>query len=219
MKTGTYKSNGKAPLPTPKPLKIGLTGGIGAGKSAVLALLRQRGTPVLQTDEVARRLLESPAIHKRIVGRFGKGVLGRDGKIERSQLAALAFSNPRNQQALNRILHPAVRQEVSRWIQKQKKGTAVGRVVVVEVPLLFERGYYHFFDGVLSVSASNPVRHKRLLKRGWEWPEIRRRDRLQWPQARKNKMADWVMTNNGNKSDLKRKVGEWLNQLNCGNFG
>src|SRR6185369_7622356 len=171
----------------------GLTGGIGAGKSAVLPLLRQKGASVLQTDEVARRLLERGEIRAKIARRFGSGVLNRTGGIDRPRLAEAAFSSRKNQRALNLILHPEVRKEVSAWIQRQNRGGVRGKIAVVEVPLLFERGYYRFFDGILSVSAARAVREKRLLNKGWDLGEMRRRGGLQWSQARKNKMADWVI--------------------------
>ncbi len=218
MKNKTPVQN-EPPRTSPAPvLKIGLTGGIGSGKSAVLSLLRQKGALVLQTDEVARHLLERGDIRTKIARRFGKKVLNGEGGIDRPQLAAAAFSSRKNQKALNLILHPEVRKEVSAWIQRQKRGGNREKIAVVEVPLLFERGYYRFFDGILSVSAAGEIRKKRLLKKGWDLGEIKRRDRLQWTQARKNKMADWVIFNNGSKAALRRSVHQWLCKIESGKF-
>jgi dephospho-CoA kinase len=190
--------------------KIGLTGGIGSGKSTVLNLLRQEGVPVLQTDHLAHQLLCRDFFIKKITSTFGKQVLDRVGRIDRSKLAAQVFQNRRKQERLNRILHPSVRREVSLWINKQKRRSSPPQMVVVEVPLLFERGYYRFFDGFLSVSATSSIRRKRLVKRGWAIKDIQKRERLQWPQNRKNQMAHWVISNVGSKNDLKYAVNVWL---------
>ena len=100
-------------------------------------------------------------------------------------------------------MHPAVRRGVSQWIKEQAQKKSVPRFVVVEVPLLFERGYFHFFDGIISISANGLTRQKRLKERGWSMAEIRQREALQWPQERKNQKADWVIYNQSSEKDLK----------------
>lgn len=192
-------------------LKIGLTGGIGSGKSLVLKMLTQSGVPVLQTDILGHQLLKKKIFVRKLVRKFGKSIVDRQGRIDRSKLAQLVFSDPEKRTWLNNLSHPLIRQEVARWVKTQgKKGYPM---VVVEVPLLFERGYFRFFDGVLSVSAPRLVRRKRLLKRGWNYKEILRREKTQWPQKRKNKAADWVIINQGTQKDLKYAVNQWLVKL------
>jgi dephospho-CoA kinase len=192
-------------------LKIGLTGGIGSGKSLVLKLLAQRGVPVLQTDIIGHQLLIKKSFTRELTKRFGKSILDSKGRVDRSKLALLVFSDSRNRNKLNKLSHPLIRQEVARWIRSQeKKGSSR---VVVEVPLLFERGYFRSFDRVLSISAPRLVRRKRLLKRGWNLKEILRREKFQWPQNRKNKAADWVIFNQGTQKDLKYAVDQWLLRL------
>ena len=191
-----------------KTLKIGLTGGIGSGKSLVLKLLAKRGVPVLQTDIIGHQLLRKRSFARELTSKFGKSILNGKGQVDRPQLARIVFSDPRKRNTLNGLSHPLVRQEVARWIQSQeKKGRSM---VVVEVPLLFERGYFRSFDRVLSVSAPRLVRQKRLLKRGWNSKEILRREKFQWSQNRKNKAADWVIFNQGTQKDLKYAVDQWL---------
>jgi dephospho-CoA kinase len=194
-----------------KTLKIGLTGGIGSGKSLVLKLLAQRGIPVIQTDIIGHQLLKKKTFKRELTRRFGKSILDSQGRVDRSKLALLVFSDPRKRNQLNALSHPLIRQEVARWIRSQEKKACP--VVVVEVPLLFERGYFRSFDRVLSVSAPRFVRRGRLLKRGWNSKEILRREKFQWPQRKKNKAADWVIFNQGTQKDLKYAVDQWLLKL------
>jgi len=192
-------------------LKIGLTGGIGSGKSLVLKMLARRGVPVLQTDILGHELLKKEIFAHKLILKFGKSILDKRGLVDRSRLARLVFSDPAKRSQLNKLSHPLIRQEVAQWIKSQeKKGQPI---VVVEVPLLFERGYFRSFDRVLSVSAPLSVRRKRLLKRGWNYKEILRREKSQWPQKRKNEAADWVIINQGTPKDLKCSVNQWLMKL------
>jgi len=208
---GSYlRKNKKFQLSGRKFLKIGLTGGMGSGKSTVLNLVQKRGVPVLQTDLIARRLLERKAVQKKITRIFGKEVFDKPGKIDRSKLGLKVFRDRKHQEALNRILHPLVRKEVSVWIEKKKKHPAPWWMVVVEVPLLFERGYFRFFDGVLSISAGMQIRQKRLLKRNWDLEEIKRREKFQWSQHHKDMMAHWIIFNNGALKELAGSVKKWL---------
>jgi len=185
------------------PLKIGLTGGIGSGKSLALEIFRQKKIPVLQTDILGHQLLWDKTIQSRLVKAFGPDILGRDGGVDRPRLAKAAFQSPRHQKKLNSIMHPAVRRGMTRWIKEQAQQKPVPCFVVVEVPLLFERGYFRFFDGIISISANALTRQKRLKERGWSMAEIRQREALQWPQERKNQKADWVIYNQSGEKDLK----------------
>ena len=192
-------------------LKIGLTGGIGSGKSSVLKILAERGVPALQTDSIGHELLKKPVIKNELVRRFGRTILGRDRQIDRKALAREVFPDPRRQRALNQLLHPVIRKVVSNWMaRQQKKGFSFA---VVEVPLLFERGYNRSFDGVLSVSTPRDLRRKRLLKRGWGLAEIRRRENFQWTQSQKDKKADWVIFNRDGLKALKYAVHQWLEKI------
>jgi len=195
------------------PLKIGLTGGIGAGKSLALKTLQEKGIPILQTDLLSHLLLHDRKIKGRLVKAFGKDILDEDVVIHRKKLAQAAFKSARGQRILNGIMHPAVRQGVARWMKQQARQKPVPRVLVVEVPLLFERGFYRFFVGTISVSAGAQLRWKRLKQRGWNLSEIRRREALQWSQERKDQKADWVIYNNGSENDLKCTLFDWAAQF------
>src|SRR5208282_6855200 len=106
------------------------------------------------------------------------------GAVDRGRMAAVVFKNRRAQRRLNTLTHPEIRRRVDLWVAKLLKRTRPPRLMVVEVPLIFEGGYYRWFDGVLCLSAKPQRRLLRLAKRGWNAAEARRREKLQWP-ARK----------------------------------
>jgi dephospho-CoA kinase len=201
-----------------RPFRIALTGGMGAGKSLVLKFLKDKGVPVFQTDIIAHQLLNDKKFSKSVSKYFGKEILNEHGRIDRKKLALEAFRNSKRQKKLNAMLHPAVRTKVAEWVENWSKKSFVPALVVVEVPLLFEGGYYRWFDGILCVSASKAIRQKRLLKRGWNLAEIQRREKLQWSQIQKNKMANWVVFNEGTQKNLRYTVHRWLERLTeiCG---
>ena len=194
-------------------LKIGLTGGIGSGKSLVLEFLRREGVPVLQSDQVGHSLLRKRKFSRLLSKAFGEGLLDSHGLVDRRKLAAAVFPDPRKRKKLNRLMHPAIRTTILQWIRRESARKPRPRLVVVEVPLLFEGGFYRKFDGVLCVSSPSGLRRRRLLKRGWGLAEIRAREGAQWPQGRKDREADWVILNCGNQKELRYRVGEWLRQV------
>ncbi len=190
--------------------KIGLTGGIGSGKSLVLGFLAERGFPVLQTDKIGHRLLRRRDLKRKLSLLFGRSILGQGGAIDRARLARDVFSDPVKRKKLERLLHPAIRREVSRWVRMEGGKPSRPALAVVEVPLLFEGGYHRWFDGTVCVSSSRSSRRERLRRRGWSLAEIRKRERSQWSQARKNRAADWVIFNPGSLKGLKYAVDRWL---------
>ena len=194
-----------------KPFKVGLTGGIGSGKSTVLKLISKMKVPVLQTDLIGHKIINEKNIKNELVNKFGNEIVGKNGKVNRRILGRKVFQNPRKQKWLNELIHPLIRKFVFFWIKRQQKLSFP--IVVVEVPLLFERGYFRQFDGVLSVSAPGQVRRKRLSKRGWTKMEIFRREKLQWTQSKKNEKADWVIINQNFLKDLKYSVDRWLETI------
>lgn len=196
-----------------RPFRIGLTGGIGSGKSLVLECLKRKGIPVLQTDHLGHQLLKESGVRKALAREFGKGILSLRGPIDRKKLARLVFQDPSKLKRLNAVLHPAIRKRVAEWVRHQARKPSPPERVVVEVPLLFEGGYYRSFDGALCVSAPSALRHQRLIRRGWSRGEIHRREKTQWPQARKNRMADWVIFNRGTRKELEYAVDRWLQKV------
>ena len=204
--TPTYK-NKKVPL------TVGLTGGIGAGKSSTLEYLKKRGFPVLETDLIGHRLLEEEKIKSILARKFGTEIINEKGKIDRKKLGEIIFTDSGYRNSLNRLLHPIIRKRVKGWVLEQYEKKAPAPLIFVEVPLLFEGKGYPYFHGVLSVSSFSVLRHKRLKRRGWSLDQIRRRERQQWTQYQKDRQANWVILNNGTIKELHRKVDNWLDRF------
>lgn len=173
---------------------VGLTGGIASGKSSVLKEFKRLGAAVLDSDAIAREVVQAgkPALRK-IVRAFGKGILKPNGTLDRAKLGSMVFSNPRQRQQLQKITHP----EIVR-ILKKRIAAARRSVVVADIPLLFESKLEHLVDRTVVVWAPPAKQTARLMKRsGYSSGEALRRIRAQWPLSRKRKLADFVIDNSG----------------------
>lgn len=190
--------------------RLGLTGSIGAGKSTVAALLRERGLTVLDADAEARLVTQEPEILAQIEAAFPNTV--KDGVLDRAALAAAAFADPERTKVLNAITHPRVR---ARMTALEAKATASGASwVVQDIPLLFESGQEKNFDAVLLVDAPLETRIQRVIERsGLTREEILARDARQMPAAEKRKKATITLENDGDLAGLARQVDEALEQL------
>lgn len=190
-------------------MNVALTGGIGSGKSTVAALFRAKGARVIDADALVHRLLSRDRnVRAAIRRKFGEAVFGPRGAIDRAALAAGIFRNPRKRRTLERIVHPAVRKEIRRRMDRPG-----ARVTVVEIPLLFESGWKQEFDAVVVVSASVPKRLQRLAARGVSGAEARRRMRAQLPLAMKARLADYVINNDGTKNQTRKQCDEVWKRL------
>jgi len=183
-------------------LAIALTGGIACGKSTVGRFLEKQGAALLDTDDVAHELLKRGPVRDQVVGRFGQGVVGPDGAIDRSTLGRIVFADEGARRALNELTHPAVMAEVRRWLAET---TAAGRDAVVLIPLLFEIGATDGWDAIVCVDAGEQVAVERMKSRGLSEPDARKRMAAQWPVAEKAKKSDFVITNN---TDLRTLESE-----------
>ena len=185
---------------------FGLTGGIGMGKSVAAQFLRERGAPVVDTDELARRLVEPglPALSE-IQTVFGNKVVASNGQLRRDQLAKIVFADPAARQKLEAILHPRIREgwlaQIETWRAAPKRSDG-GRgenhaLAVVVIPLLFETRVESCFDKTVCVACSAPAQHQRLLERGWTPAQIQQRLAAQWPVGQKIACADYVVWTDG----------------------
>lgn len=192
------------------PRRLGLTGSIGAGKSTVAALLRERGLTVLDADAQARLVTEEPETLERIEAAFPGTV--RDGVLDRPALAAVAFADPARLAQLNAIVHPRVR---ARMTALELQAVAAGaRWVVQDVPLLFEGGLETGMDAVLVVDAPLDLRLSRVMARsGFSREEVLARDARQTPAAEKRQRASVVIENGGTLEDLAAQVDAALRAL------
>jgi dephospho-CoA kinase len=184
---------------------VGLTGGVGSGKSTVSSLLAERGAVVIDADAIAREVVEpGTAGYAAVVDRFGEAVVASDGGLDRAALAALVFRDEDQRAALNSIVHPLVGQRVA------ELGAAApdGAVVVYDVPLLVESNMAGGFDAVIVVEADAPVRLARLAERGMAEQDARERMAVQASDEERRAVADDVIVNNGTLQELERRVEE-----------
>ena len=192
-------------------LRIGLTGGIGSGKSTVSALLADRGEQVVDADVLAREAVAagSPGLAA-VVDAFGEGVLSADGSLDRPALAAVVFGDPAARATLDGIVHPLVRARAVELITAMP-GDAV---VVQDIPLLVETGQAAAFDLVLVVEADVDVRVARLVQRGLAEDDARARIAAQATDEQRRAVADVVLDNSGSPEHLAEQVDRfWAEQV------
>lgn len=193
-------------------LRVGLTGAIGAGKSTVAALLRQRGIPVLEADDLVRALTRpGMPVLAQIVEAFGREVLREDGELDRARLAARVFTDPDRLAQLNRIVHPPVLERMRRWLAEQQGAGAP--LAVVEAPLLFESGLDRELDRVVVVWCRPERLMERLVARGLSPEEARARLAAQMDPEAKRARADEVIDNSGTIEQTRRQVDALLERL------
>jgi dephospho-CoA kinase len=183
-------------------LRVGLSGGIGSGKSTVARALARRGAIVIDADAIAREVVEpgEPGLAA-VVERFGSGVLGADGRLDRPALAALVFEDAAARADLNAIVHPLVAAETARRLA----AAPADSVVVLDVPLLVEAAKSGY-DVVVIVESPEPVRLERLVGRGMSEDDARRRMAAQASDADRRKVADVVLDNSGSEEDLEAQI-------------
>jgi dephospho-CoA kinase len=183
---------------------IGLTGGIGAGKSEALAALDRLGAETLSTDAVNHELLGSDEVRDLLVERWGDQV-APGGAVDRDEVARIVFERPDELKWLESQLHPRIGQRVVEWRAGLDPAT---EVAVIEVPLLFEAGMDEAFDDVLVVTAGDAIREQRLRERGDAGLEGR--EGRQLSQAEKAERAQIVVENDGTLEELEQRLAEVL---------
>jgi dephospho-CoA kinase len=189
-------------------LLVGLTGNIGSGKSTVAQLLSERGATIIDADVLARRAVEqgTPA-YASIVERWGTSILSADGLIDRAALRRIVFSEPQELEQLNAIVHPEVERMLGALVQQARQRG--DRLVVCDIPLLFERRMTDAFDRILLVDAPRPVRLERLVReRGLRETEAMAMIVAQMPAELKRARADFVIDNVGTLTQLDQRVAE-----------
>lgn len=175
---------------------LGLTGGVGMGKSACAQLLLARGVPIIDTDELARQIVEpgQPALDE-IQKTFGADLIDTDGRLRRGELARVVFANPESRKTLEGILHPRIRQLWQAQVETWRKEQRVLGVVVI--PLLFETEAEAELDFTICVACSFLAQHQRLSARHWPAAQIQQRIQAQWPIEKKMAAADYVIWTEG----------------------
>jgi dephospho-CoA kinase len=174
-------------------LKIGITGGIGSGKSTVCRVFSVMGIPVFEADKVARKLMDTDEeIHEKLVRLFGAAVYLPDHTVNRKYLAGIVFKDPSLLAKLNEIVHPVVRKTFFDWCERQKSP-----YIIHEAAILFESGFYKMMDKTITVVTSENERIHRVMKRdGITIELVKERIKNQWSDEERIKLADFVIENN-----------------------
>ncbi len=189
---------------------VGLTGGIGAGKSTALDALGRLGAATLSTDRVVHELYGDPGVRDEVVARFG-GAVQRDGMIDRAALARAAFATPQDRQWLESLLWPRVGERMVAWREGLETARPRPRAAVIEVPLLFESGLDHGFDATIAVIADEATRKERAAARGHE--ALAERGARQLSQEEKAQRATYTVRNDATTADLESKLSAILDML------
>ncbi|MCB9196926.1 MAG: dephospho-CoA kinase [Flavobacteriales bacterium] len=189
-------------------VRIGLTGGIGSGKSTVARIFESFGVPVYYADTEAKRLMHESPIRQQIIGRFGEESYV-NGDLNRSYLAKKVFKDPKALQDLNNIVHPIVGKDYAEWCLRQTEN-----IVVKEAAILIESGAIDSVDKVVVVTAPEEIRIDRVMKRdGVAEDEVRARMKNQIKEEDRLKYADFIVLNDGN-NHLIEQVKRILISLN-----
>jgi dephospho-CoA kinase len=186
---------------------IGIVGGIGSGKSALAAAMAELGCIRIDADRMGHEMLDRPEVRRGLIEAFGPGILGTDGHVDRSRLAARAFADEGATSRLNAIVGSALWGEFRLRVLEAAAGAggSGGRApaVVLDAALLFESGMNELCDAVVFVDAPDDVRQERVKRtRGWDWDEVLRREARQFALSRKRAMADEVCENTGGLDHL-----------------
>jgi dephospho-CoA kinase len=187
---------------------VGLTGGLGAGKSEALRLLGELGAATLSTDAVVHDLLATDELRDQVVDRLGPEVM-RDGALDRSAIAERVFGDDEARAWLEGVLWPRVGERVAAW----RAEVGADRVAVVEVPLLFESGMEDVFDHTIAVVADEGVRERRAAARGHA--NVVERAGRQLAQAEKAERADFTVRNDGSLAELRGSLSQVLAKLDA----
>lgn len=197
-------------------LRVGLTGGIGSGKTTVAAMLAERGAVVVDADQIARDLVEpGGAALAVLVTEFGPRILQADGALSRAELAGLAFSDPEATTRLNAIMHPLIRAEA-----EQQIATTGSPIVVYDMPLLVETGQADLVDVVVVVDVPEDVQVERAVRmRGLDEADVQRRMAVQVSRADRLAAADVVIDNSGDVDQTAEQVAQLWRRLESAESG
>src|SRR4051794_34863090 len=189
---------------------VGLTGGLGAGKSTALAVLERLGAATLSTDAVVHELYASDEVRDAVVERWGPE-MAPDGEVDRSAVAGKAFASPDERAWLEQLLWPRVGQRVAEWREEVAAGEPKPLAAVVETPLLFEAGLEGLYDATVAVVAPEGIRAARAAERGHA--AVDERAARQLPQEEKARRATYTVENSGSVAELEAKLSDVLATL------
>lgn len=179
-------------------IKVGVTGGIGSGKTTVCRIFQSLRVPIYYADDRAKILMaEDEQLKSELISHFGEGVYQEDGSLNRIWLAGQVFGDPLKLEQLNAIVHPAVGRDAEQWQLKHQSAP----YTIKEAALLFEAGSYKKLDKIIVVTAPENLRIRRVMDRDHiDEGAVRQRMDRQWPQEKKAALADFIIENDGSKS-------------------
>jgi dephospho-CoA kinase len=189
---------------------VGLTGGLGAGKSTALAALGRLGAEVISSDAVVHELYEGAQLRDAVVARFGPQV-APGGVVDRAAVAERAFASAEDRAWLEGLVWPLVGARVAQWLEQARAMSPTPQAAVVEVPLLFEAGLGGLYDATIAVIAEEGLRRERAAGRGHA--VVDERAARQLSQEEKAARATFVVRNDGNEQDLERELSCVLDKL------
>ena len=196
-------------------LVVALTGGIGSGKSTVGQIFAQLGATVIDSDQLARDVIERGSIgFNEVVAKFGDEIL-KNGEIDRQILASLIFKDPAKRSELEQITHPLIRRAFAKVVSSASPDS----IVINQIPLLVESNHDYKFDHIITVSASESIRSERLIKRGLTNDQIKQRLGAQATDQMREAIADSVIINEKNEQELTDQVEKIWEQLLSKNVG
>ena len=194
-------------------LVVGLTGGIASGKSVVSKTFKKLGLPIINADLIAREMVKPGEVsYQEIVDHFGKGILNPDQTINRRKMAKIIFSDSKERERLNSILHPRIVEKIKRRIRDFKERGE--RIVILDAALLIEAGELSLADKLIVVTVSPKIQVKRLVQRDHLTErEAKERIATQMPLSEKVKLADYVIDNSGSVKKTIRRTKEVYHKL------
>jgi len=196
-------------------LVVALTGGIGSGKSTVGQIFAQLGAIVIDSDQLARDVIERGSIgFNEVVAKFGDEIL-KNGEIDRQILASLIFKNPAKRSELEQITHPLIRKAFAKVVSSASPDS----ILINQIPLLVESNHDYKFDHIITVSASESIRSERLNKRGLTNEQIKQRMQAQATDQMREDIADSVIVNEKSEQEITDQVEKIWEQLLSKNVG
>jgi dephospho-CoA kinase len=187
---------------------IGISGGIGSGKSTVARVFKNAGAKIIDADKIGHAVLNLRGIQKKLISCFGKGVITKSNRINRQYLGRQCFLDKKNILKLNNLVHPLIRKEIKKRIKAYKKG-----MVLLDAALMMEKGLHKICDYLVFVDTPYKTRLKRVMIRNWTRSELDRREKLQLPLAAKKRKSDFIICNQDNLNSTQQQVLQIIKQI------
>lgn len=190
---------------------LGLTGGIGTGKSTVAKMLREKNIPVVDTDSISKEIIEYPEIIEKIKAEISSKIFNNENKLDRKKLSEIVFENKDKLKKLNEIMHPIILKKMWEEVEKLKKDY---KVIVVDIPLLFEINMENEVDKVLLIYSSKEIQIERIMNRdGRSREEAIKIINSQMPLYKKREKSDYIIQNNDSLEKLEKNLDKVVQKL------